>query len=112
GSGLAGLRERVEVAGGSFEAGPTLRGGFLVLAWLPWAESAAEAEAEEAEEDTAESSVEAVSVADLVRAGHGTGSAALGSLPGPAFIASAPEPDDDMTGVARVPAGAPAATAA
>jgi signal transduction histidine kinase len=36
GSGLAGLRERVEVAGGSFEAGPTLRGGFLVLAWLPW----------------------------------------------------------------------------
>jgi signal transduction histidine kinase len=36
GSGLAGLRERVEVAGGSFEAGPTARGGFLVLAWLPW----------------------------------------------------------------------------
>jgi signal transduction histidine kinase len=36
GSGLAGLRERVEVAGGSFEAGPTLRGGFLVQARLPW----------------------------------------------------------------------------
>jgi len=36
GSGLAGLRERVEVAGGSFEAGPTARGGFLVLAWMPW----------------------------------------------------------------------------
>jgi signal transduction histidine kinase len=42
GSGLAGLRERVEVAGGAFEAGPTVRGGFLVLAWLPWPESAAE----------------------------------------------------------------------
>jgi signal transduction histidine kinase len=39
GSGLAGLRERVEVAGGSFEAGPTPRGGFLVLAWLPWPET-------------------------------------------------------------------------
>ncbi|NUP53074.1 MAG: two-component sensor histidine kinase [Catenulispora sp.] len=41
GSGLAGLRERVEVAGGSFEAGPTPRGGFLVLAWLPWPEAEA-----------------------------------------------------------------------
>ncbi|NUR62399.1 MAG: hypothetical protein HOV87_27640, partial [Catenulispora sp.] len=41
GSGLAGLRERVQVAGGSFEAGQTLRGGFLVLAWLPWPETAA-----------------------------------------------------------------------
>jgi signal transduction histidine kinase len=40
GSGLAGLRERVQVAGGSFEAGQTLRGGFLVLAWLPWPEAA------------------------------------------------------------------------
>ena len=40
GSGLAGLRERVQVAGGSFEAGTTLRGGFLVLAWLPWPEAA------------------------------------------------------------------------
>lgn len=39
GSGLAGLRERVQVAGGSFEAGPTPSGGFLVLAWLPWQEA-------------------------------------------------------------------------
>jgi signal transduction histidine kinase len=46
GSGLAGLRERVEVAGGSFEAGPTLRGGFLVLAWLPWPQSDGKDEAE------------------------------------------------------------------
>jgi signal transduction histidine kinase len=46
GSGLAGLRERVEVAGGSFEAGPTLRGGFLVLAWLPWPETDAKDETE------------------------------------------------------------------
>ena len=46
GSGLAGLRERVEVAGGSFEAGPTLRGGFLVLAWLPWPQTDGKDEAE------------------------------------------------------------------
>ncbi len=46
GSGLAGLRERVEVAGGSFEAGPTLRGGFLVLAWLPWPENGTKEEAD------------------------------------------------------------------
>jgi signal transduction histidine kinase len=46
GSGLAGLRERVEVAGGSFEAGPTLRGGFLVLAWLPWPQTDAKDEAD------------------------------------------------------------------
>lgn len=35
GTGLAGLRERVEVLGGAFEAGRRLDGGFLVSAWLP-----------------------------------------------------------------------------
>ncbi|GAA2056135.1 histidine kinase [Catenulispora yoronensis] len=47
GSGLAGLRERVQVAGGHFEAGATARGGFLVLAWLPWPEAAARPELDE-----------------------------------------------------------------
>jgi signal transduction histidine kinase len=35
GTGLAGLRERVELLGGAFEAGRRLDGGFLVSAWLP-----------------------------------------------------------------------------
>ena len=35
GLGLAGLRERVELLGGQFHAGPRLDGGFTVLARLP-----------------------------------------------------------------------------
>ena len=39
GNGLAGLRERVAVAGGDFVAGPTETGGFRVAARLPVAEA-------------------------------------------------------------------------
>lgn len=35
GSGLAGIRERVEVAGGRMEAGPVAEGGFRLLAVVP-----------------------------------------------------------------------------
>ncbi|NUR25120.1 MAG: two-component sensor histidine kinase [Catenulispora sp.] len=101
GSGLAGLRERVEVAGGNFEAGPTLRGGFLVLAWLPWAESAVEG-ADDAEAEETKAGVATEEAVEPIRAGV------------PVLVASASEHGDDMTGVARVPTGtpAPAATAA
>ena len=44
GNGLAGLRERVAVAGGDFVAGPTDTGGFRVAARLPVAEVADPAE--------------------------------------------------------------------
>jgi signal transduction histidine kinase len=33
--GLIGMRERVELFGGSFAAGPMQGGGFRVFAWLP-----------------------------------------------------------------------------
>src|SRR6185436_15581357 len=36
GAGLAGLRERVTLVGGSLDAGPTPAGGWRVAAWLPW----------------------------------------------------------------------------
>lgn len=36
GQGLIGMDERVRLAGGSFQAGPTPEGSFEVLAWLPW----------------------------------------------------------------------------
>jgi signal transduction histidine kinase len=36
GTGLAGLRERVELAGGRLEHGPTPAGTFELRAWLPW----------------------------------------------------------------------------
>ncbi len=36
GTGLVGLRERVELADGRLEAGPAPGGGFLLRAWLPW----------------------------------------------------------------------------
>lgn len=36
GQGLIGLRERVRLAGGTFESGPTADGGFRVAARLPW----------------------------------------------------------------------------
>jgi signal transduction histidine kinase len=36
GAGLIGLRERVHLAGGRFEHGPTPDGEFRVRAWLPW----------------------------------------------------------------------------
>src|SRR5262245_22144308 len=36
GRGLTGLAERVALAAGRFEYGPTRAGGFRVLAWLPW----------------------------------------------------------------------------
>lgn len=36
GSGLAGLRERVEVLGGTFGSGPTADGGWQVRVDLPW----------------------------------------------------------------------------
>jgi signal transduction histidine kinase len=36
GQGLAGLAERVTLAGGRLEHGPTAAGGFRLAAWLPW----------------------------------------------------------------------------
>jgi signal transduction histidine kinase len=36
GAGLVGLRERVHLAGGRLEHGPTPAGEFRVRAWLPW----------------------------------------------------------------------------
>ena len=36
GAGLAGLRERVALVGGTLDAGPTASGGWRVSAWLPW----------------------------------------------------------------------------
>jgi signal transduction histidine kinase len=36
GQGLAGLAERVALAGGRLEHGPTAAGGFRLAAWLPW----------------------------------------------------------------------------
>jgi signal transduction histidine kinase len=36
GAGLAGLRERVQLAGGRLEHGPTASGEFNLRAWLPW----------------------------------------------------------------------------
>ncbi|MCO8273328.1 histidine kinase [Actinoplanes sp. TRM 88003] len=36
GSGLAGLRERVQLVGGRLEHGPTAAGEFHLKAWLPW----------------------------------------------------------------------------
>jgi signal transduction histidine kinase len=35
GHGLAGMRERATLLGGTFEAGPSLRGGFRIMARLP-----------------------------------------------------------------------------
>ncbi|MGK9149194.1 sensor histidine kinase [Plantibacter flavus] len=39
GLGLIGMRERVASSGGSLEAGPRTRGGYLVRAWIPLAGS-------------------------------------------------------------------------
>src|SRR4051812_40166513 len=36
GVGLVGLRERVGLAGGNLDAGPTLDGGWRLRAWFPW----------------------------------------------------------------------------
>jgi signal transduction histidine kinase len=36
GAGLIGLRERVDLAGGRLEHGPTPAGRFTLRAWLPW----------------------------------------------------------------------------
>jgi signal transduction histidine kinase len=36
GAGLVGLRERVQLAGGRIEHGPTPAGEFRLRAWLPW----------------------------------------------------------------------------
>lgn len=35
GTGVIGMRERVEALGGTIEAGPKTRGGWLVRAWIP-----------------------------------------------------------------------------
>lgn len=43
GRGLLGLAERVRLAGGVFAAGPVGAGGFVVRAWLPWPDDAADA---------------------------------------------------------------------
>ncbi len=37
GAGLAGLAERVGMAGGRLEHGPTAQGDYRLSAWLPWA---------------------------------------------------------------------------
>jgi signal transduction histidine kinase len=34
--GLVGLAERVALAGGRLEHGPTAAGGWRLSAWLPW----------------------------------------------------------------------------
>ena len=36
GTGLVGLAERVELAGGELEFGPDANGGFVLRATLPW----------------------------------------------------------------------------
>jgi signal transduction histidine kinase len=36
GQGLVGLAERVALASGRLEHGPTAEGGWRLLAWLPW----------------------------------------------------------------------------
>jgi signal transduction histidine kinase len=36
GQGLVGLAERVSLAGGRLEHGPTSDGGWRLAAWLPW----------------------------------------------------------------------------
>jgi signal transduction histidine kinase len=36
--GIAGMRERAALLGGTFSAGPAEGGGFLVSARLPWKE--------------------------------------------------------------------------
>jgi signal transduction histidine kinase len=36
GQGLVGLAERVALAGGRLQHGPTAEGGFMLSAWLPW----------------------------------------------------------------------------
>lgn len=36
GTGIVGLRERVELAGGDLTHGPTVDGGFRLRAWMPW----------------------------------------------------------------------------
>src|SRR5215469_2038027 len=41
GHGLAGMRERIEMYGGTVSAGPLPGGGFRVRAWLPYAAAAA-----------------------------------------------------------------------
>lgn len=38
GAGLVGLRERVTLAGGRLDAGPTQDGGWRVEVWLPWSD--------------------------------------------------------------------------
>ena len=40
GNGLRGMRERTELVGGTFQAGPTAEGTFAVVAWLPWSVAA------------------------------------------------------------------------
>jgi len=41
GNGLTGMAERASLVGGTFQAGPTAEGAFVVVAWLPWAAAAA-----------------------------------------------------------------------
>ena len=36
GQGLVGLAERVALASGRLEHGPTAEGGWRLAAWLPW----------------------------------------------------------------------------
>lgn len=36
GNGLSGMDERVQLVGGTLQAGPTGDGAFMVRAWLPW----------------------------------------------------------------------------